>query len=213
MLRSRFSFVLCALLLAAGRPAAGDNRVASGQFDEPADIEDWTVTAGDADEAWLYFEPTPDESACVGSGSALLVTSAPGPREVQYSVCAGGLTGGEAYAVGLKIHFPHGPSEGWLFWGVTWFDQPDCTGTDVGSIWVGPAGYEPGWHAVEFRSSTFPEVASARLELSVTTFAAPDPLYLNVDRVFVRPAAEVFADGFELGETCRWRTSPESGAL
>ena len=205
MLRSRSSYLLCALLVFASRPATGENLLAAGQFDQPSDIDGWTITAGDG-EASLYFQPSPDEGDCFDSGSALLVTSAPGPRAVQYSICSGNLVGGEMYAVGLEVYFPDGAGEGWLYWGLTWFDQPDCTGTELGTIWVGPAGYVPEWQTLEFWSSTEPEVASARVELSVTSFAAPDPLYLNIDRVFVRPAGDIFADGFELGQTCRWHT-------
>ena len=203
MQSTRSSFLFCALLLLAGRPVAGANLVTSGQFDLSAAVDAWSVTT-DQGAGAISYGSSPDEGDCSDSGSALLVTSAPGASEVEYSVCAGGLVGGDEYAVGLAVKFPDGEGEGWLFWGVTWFQESDCAGLDEGTISVGPVAYLPEWQAVEFRSSTTPSTSSARVELRVTSFATPDPLHLNIDRVFVRPVAEIFADDFELGEACRW---------
>lgn len=205
MLSYRSACLLCTLLLVASRPAAAGNLLLLGQFDQPSAIDGWTVTT-DGGEGSLSFEAAVDEASCAGSGSALLVTSSPGDRDVVYSACAPGIVGGGDYAFGLEVSFPDGEGKGWLFWGVTWLDGPDCSGSVLNSTWIGPVGYAPDWQAVELWITTQPATASALVELWVSSLEAPVPLHLNIDRVFVRPLEELFADDFELGELCRWTT-------
>lgn len=199
----RSSALLCTLLLSAGPLAASDNLIATGQFDQPSDVDVWAVTS-EGGRGLISFEVWPDEGDCLDSGSALLVTDAPGALEVDYSVCGSGLLEDELYAYGLELFFPSGEGEGTLIWGATWFDGPDCTGANAGSVSIGPEVYTLGWLALEFRISTPPTAVSARLELKVSSLGSPEPLRLNIDRVFIQPAAEVFADDFEVGEICRW---------
>ena len=190
-------------LLLASIPVSADNLVASGQFDEPIDVDAWSVSTK-AGEASISFEPAPDVANCERSGSALLSTMASGEQDVEYSACAGDIVGGDTYAIGLDLFFPTGESAAQLRWGVTWYDGPDCTGNVIYDASAGPASYEPDWQTVEFWVSTFPETASGRVQIWVTSVDAGESLPLNVDRVFIRPAADVFADGFEMGEACRW---------
>lgn len=194
------------MLFAASHPATGENLIPLGHFDEPSAIDVWTVT-NDGGEGDLSFAPSPDEAGCASSGSALLVTSSSAERDVTYSVCATGLAGGTDYAVGFEVNFPDGESAGQLFWAATWLDGPDCTGSVLSSVWLGPVSYGPEWQTVELWGTTQPETASILLELWVASPDSAEPLRLNVDRAFVRPVAELFADGFELGEICRWATN------
>lgn len=187
-------------------PVSADNLVASGQFDEPIDIEAWSASATNG-EASISFEPAPDVANCERSGSALLSTMASGEQDAEYSACASDIVSGETYAIGLDLFYPSGETAAQLRWGVTWYDGPDCTGNVIYDASAGPAGYLPDWQTVEIWVSTFPETVSGRVKIWVSSVDSTEPLPLNVDRVFIRPAADVFADGFELGEACRWSGS------
>ena len=193
-------------LVLSSFPVSADNLVVSGQFDEPIDVEAWSASSTKG-EASISFEPAPDVAHCERSGSALLSTMASGEQDAEYSACAGGIVSGETYAIGLDLFYPTGESAAQVRWGVTWYDGPDCTGNVIYDASAGPTGYQPDWQTVEFWVPTFPETVSGRVKIWVTSVDATEPLPLNVDRVFIRSAAEVFADGFEMGEACRWSES------
>ena len=189
------------------RAADAGNLLSSGHFDEPEDVAAWTVTLA-AGEGAMSFQPTPDESDCERSGSALLITRSAGERDVEYSTCTGGIVGGEMYAVGLELAFPDGESAGSLFWGVTWFGDAECAGPWLRSSWVGPAVYAPDWQTLELWESAPLEALGVKVKIWVSSHDASTSLSLDVDRVFAQPVSDLFADGFELGDSCRWDEAP-----
>jgi hypothetical protein len=193
-----------AWLLVGTTPALAGNLVVSGQFDDPQSIDAWAVTTAPSAEGSISFEPVPDRGDCELSGSALLVTRAVGEQDVEYSSCAGGTVAEELYAVGLELLFPDGVSDGQLRWGVTWFEGVDCTGAALASFWLGPATYAEGWQTLESWNTAWEGSGSARVQIWISSRLGSDPLPVNIDGVFLRPADELFADGFELGEICRW---------
>ena len=200
----RPSLLLSVLLLLAGRPASGENLLAAGKFDSPEEIEAWTVTSDPGTEASMTFEAAIDAGACAGSGSAILATSGSFPHQADYEICIGSVTGGEEYRFGLEIYFPHGQGPGGLYWSLDWFDEPNCGGNFLYGSSVGPVGIDPDWQPVQLTTTTPEEGASARVRLELVAPEEPNQPYLYVDRVFVQPVADVFVDGFEVGETCLW---------
>ena len=206
MMTPRSIPALCALSLSllAGRAAHGENLVRAGQFDRPEEVDAWVVDRPGGVEASMNFEAARDAGSCAESGSAELRTKGSGTYTVYYEICAGAISPNEVYRVALSVYHPGGSGVGELYWGVAWFEGPDCTGAEAGASSVGPIGAAPMWQPVELGSSPAPGAVSAMVRLELDYRNAPDPLTLNVDRVVVRPIDELFDDGFEQGSECAW---------
>lgn len=208
MNRSRLPGALVALALSFTAARVGaENMVVAGQFDSATEVDSWTVDGPNGVQKAMTFDSTLDAGACGASGAARLSTSGSGTYTVYYEICAGAVTAGDQYRVGLSVHYSRHQGVGGLYWGVAWFEGPDCTGAEAGSGSVGPIGIANEWQPVELTSSAPGGAVSAMVRLELDYQGSPDPLYLHVDRVFVRPIEELFDDSFEGGATCGWATT------
>jgi hypothetical protein len=89
--------------------------------------------------------------------------------------------------------------------GVRWYGATACAGPTLAADVLGPIGTPAdGWR--DFAASTVaPSGAESAVFFLVMYYTtATLPLEMHVDRVFLRPAADVFDDDFETGAACRW---------
>lgn len=194
---------LCAVL-AAGAVSA-EPLLTTGRFDDPEDV----------DPGWLEFDlegemtwdGTRDVDECTSSGVAELVNSAvAASAAVSFFSCASAVPGEATLRLGASFFFPTQTRDGQAILTVYWTDKAACVGDNLGSV-SAPAAVstlEEQWIGIESEVVSPSGTASAMIAVMLIKDLAGSTLTARMDEVFLAPVTDVFLEGHEVGETCRW---------
>ncbi len=187
-------------------PNPGGNLFPRGEFDHAADAAGWGNPQGVGS---FFHAPLVDADDCTFSGAAV-ETAADEFAGTSFStvVCGGAITGGLEYELGYRALFPAQSGAGTFEMKVAWFPGPNCTSlyilaSTVPAVASSPAGV---WQA----ASILANPPANAVSFAVAVFlhkSTVDPLQVQLDRLFVRPADVLFSDGLEVQETCRWSSA------
>jgi hypothetical protein len=183
-------------------PPAG-NRFPRGEFDHAADAGGWGNPQGVGS---FFHAPLVDVDDCTFSGAAVETASDEfAGTSFSTVICGGAIAGGEEYELGYRALFPAQPGAGTFEMKVAWFPGPDCTSlyillSTVPAVASSPAGV---WRAASILAT--PPVNAVSFAVAVFLHKSTvDPLQVQLDGLFVRPVREIFSEGFEVREDCRW---------
>ncbi len=89
---------------------------------------------------------------------------------------------------------------------VAWYPAPDCGGLHLQPLsTVAPVDSTPAdlWQSASVLANSPANAVSFKVAvvLHKSTIA---PLQVEIDRLYIQPAGEIFSDSFEIGESCRW---------
>ncbi len=180
-----------------------DNLFPRGEFDEAADALGWGNPQGVGS---FVYAPLVDADGCAFSGAATeTADDVFGGTNYSTAICAGSIAGGQSYLLGYRARFPSQAGAGTFEMKVGWFPGPNCTSlyillSTMPSVASTPADL---WQSASVLANPPPNAVSLAIAvfLHKSTIA---PLQVEIDRLYIRPAGEIFSDGFEIGESCRW---------
>jgi hypothetical protein len=123
---------ICVALMALATAAGAANLVVNPDFD--TDASGWTSFG-----ATISFDATMNQVGAPGSGAGLVTNPDPGFNQGVVQCIASGLSGGTSYDLGSWVYFASGQAgtgNAGIF--ATFFDQANCTGTQISSLFVNP---------------------------------------------------------------------------
>ncbi|MEO7974844.1 MAG: hypothetical protein ABIU84_14785 [Thermoanaerobaculia bacterium] len=189
-----------------GLPQIVPNLFPRGEFDDAADVAGWTSNSGVGE---FTFNVGLDVDQCLDSGSSRVTADEPLAGTLyRTAICAGAITGGQSYDVGLRASFPEQDDSGDLVLRIGWYPGPNCTGLTVqtDTFPALPSSAGTHWQYDLALLSPPPTAVSYVVALTLNKTTAGS-LYVEVDRIFARRHSSIFADGFQIGDgggACRW---------
>ena len=202
-MRSAFKVAYLIVMLLCTHQLAAQNLVVNPDFD--TDVDGW-IPFYDIDFIWEPLDCQGDPSS--GSGFAAS-TDAPTSNSGIIQ-CVEPIVAGDWYGLSAWLNIsPSQAGEGSARLFVWWRDGAGCTGTQTTALATQFVASTAGWE----QQTAIPEVApagtvSATLYLNITKSS---PLgvdyYVSFDGIDFHPAASIFSDGFEAGDTSRWSTA------
>ena len=201
--------LFCAATVAVGiSQANAQNLVENSEFD--ANVIPWEDTPPFNEIQW----DTADHSECgSASGSAQMTHLADPPSSTNVSYCINGLAGGIHYSTGAYFRIPPGQTPtGGISMNVSFYSEPDCTGTMTNQAQVpGINTEETGvWvYGANEDQNTAASVSSALIRVALSKTTGAGPLVARFDGVWLRAEPDfLFGDDFESGSDCRWNVTP-----
>lgn len=204
---ARLGALPCALvgLLALADGSRADNLFPRGEFDQAGDASGW----GDPQQGVgsFIYAPLVDADNCTFSGAATLsADDVFGGTSHSTAVCGGAIAGGQSFRLGYRARFPAQSGAGAFEMVVAWYPAPDCGGLHLQPLsTVAPVDSTPAdlWQSASVLANSPANAVSFKVAvvLHKSTIA---PLQVEIDRLYIQHAGEIFADGFEIGESCRW---------
>ncbi len=197
--------VLCALVM-----AQTGNLVPNGRFDLADGVSGWTVAFPTSSS--LTFDGSLDRDDCVGSGVALASGDPSSDfASVLFSICLGAVSPSESFRMSGDFRFESSIYAARSNLTLGFFDDADCGGADIDDHFAGYAESSvAGWQHVEGGPFTPPPtVQSAQLRVFLTQIVGAEPaISVQFDEIRVTRTDWIFAEDFEVGETCRWSLAP-----
>jgi hypothetical protein len=191
------------VLLSAASPAAAANLVAVGNFDTAADVAAWTP---DGTDSTIAFNAALDVDDCGPSGSATVTNTSTSGFDTVYSrTCVQGVAPGTSYRFGLSAYFVPQAQTAEIWMEVIWYSDTACL--DYLDAFTSPSALSTTpftWIPVETTFTAPANAASAWVGIALYKRFSTSSIFGDVDGVFLRPAGDVFAEGLELGDPCRW---------
>jgi len=202
----RIPFVMTLMILVAATAGAQPgNLVASGQFDDSADVGDWFVLSPGYSGA---SHSTTDADSCAGSGSFLATADPPNDfSTATYWVCLGAIQPATDYSISGDFHFASQTYAARANLTLNFKDGPDCTGDFTNGLFAGYAeSAVTGWqHVAAGPVTPGAGTQSAMISILLTQYVGDEPeIFVRADNVRVVASGWIFGEGVELGSTCRW---------
>ena len=208
MLSNRFTAAGFAAVLLLCAPAAAQtgNLVPNGRFDTTVGIAGWQVINPEFNA--LVFDAALDADDCPGSGAAH-GTCDPGVDfgTGEYRTCLGAVSSADSLFISGEFLFASSAVEGRSNLTLSFYDGPDCTGTNTNGLFAGYAlSSVAGWQHLEAGPvAPDPAAQSAQLRVLLTQIVGAQPaVEVRFDEIRVTRADWVFAEDVDLGSTCRW---------
>jgi len=208
----RLSVAAIAALLVVCAPVVAQtgNLVPNGRFDFADGVNGWSVAFPALSS--LTLDGSLDVDDCVGSGVALgtadLVIDG---SAVPFTICLGAVSPSESFRISGEFRFESSTFAARANLTLTLLDGSDCGGAYVGGLFAGYAVSDvAGWQHIEAGPITVPAtVQSATLTVFLTQIVGSDPaIQVQFDEIRVTRPDWVFAEDFEVGESCRWSLAP-----
>ena len=208
----RLSVAAIAALVVVCAPVVAQtgNLVPNGRFDFADGVTGWTVVFPDSSS--LTFDGSLDADGCTGSGVALgTADSIVDGGAAMFTICLGAVSPSDSFHMSGELRFESStyPARANLTLG--FFDGVDCGGADLGGGFAGFAVSDvAGWQHLEAGPVLpAPTVQSAELRVFLTQMVGSDPaIQVQFDEIRVTHSDWIFAEDFEVGETCRWSLAP-----
>ncbi|GMU65267.1 MAG: hypothetical protein AMXMBFR36_15410 [Acidobacteriota bacterium] len=199
----------CSLLVAlAAAPASADNLVPEGHFDLPADV---TVFLPDGADALIAWNGALDADDCgVASGAANVTSNSTSFGDtVNFRVCIEPVAPNTLYRFGGAAYFTPQPQTAEIWYELRFQIQAGCGEGHVDNHIspTAPASTTFAWQRVSTTAMSPPDAVGAMLSISLFKQTSSGSVFGTADAVFLRPAAEIFFEGFETGSSCRWSAS------
>lgn len=193
----------CLICLAAGPLGAGVNLLANGDFDVTPGVTGWLV--GEPSVSAVEWQPS-DADDCLQSGLARLSNTSPDGFHWAFLKTCAAASEGETYRLSLEVRFLAGTATSIFLSQVAFWDGADCTGTMTSASYgLGLDSTSTSWTPLVWPDISVPGGSqSVLLQLILAKEPAGGLAQLEVDRVLLTPNPYLFADGVEVGETCRW---------
>jgi len=203
--------VLVATISGTAVLAQPGNQIANGQFDTLDGTAGWTAHSGGYSTVDVG---TFDADGCTGQG--LGSGSAKGTNTANsdfagasfYWTCIEGPPVGEPFALATAFYFDNHTVPGNASTVINFYDTAGCSGTDVGGGLNsgGIVSTAIGWQRVRNNTGVVPVgAASARVwVLLIKTLGADSSLTVYFDDVQLLNPSWIYAEDFEIADTCRW---------
>jgi hypothetical protein len=190
-------------LLALSAPAGAENLVTVGNFDSAADVSAWTP---DGTDATIVYNAVLDVDDCGPSGSATVTNASSSNFDpVNFRTCVNGVVPDTLYRFGLSAYFVPQAQVAEIWMEVIWHSALDCNQFEVS--FTTPSALSSTsftWIPIETTFAAPANAMSAQVGVVLYKVSSSSSIFGDVDGVFLRPAADVFAEGLELGDPCRW---------
>lgn len=203
------SFVVALVATLAGSlvaaPLAAGNLVPEGSFDQASDVAVFVPDGADAQIAW---NAALDLDDCgVASGAATITsTSTSFGDTVNFRVCIEPVTPDVLYRFGGAAYYTPQPQSTEIWYELRFQILPAC-GLGHDDNHISPLASATNtfvWQQVSTTALAPPDAVGAMLSISLFKQTSSGSVFGAADGVFLRPAAEIFFEGFEAGSTCRW---------
>lgn len=199
------AFAALAVLRAPVMAQTG-NLVPNGRFDLADGVIGWVVAS--PENSSMTFDASADLNDCLGSGVALGTNnSSSDAGSAQYRVCLGAVSPDESFRMSGEFRFESSAVSGRANLTLRFFSSANCEGTLTSTGFAGYAqSATAGWQHLEAGPVTpAPTAQSAALVVFLTkTFGADPAVSVQFDEIRVTRIEWIFAEDFEVGETCRW---------
>ncbi len=197
----RLSVVLVTIIvsLPTAAPAAGENALSNGTFD--VDVAGWTAVA-DATIEWNSIDADGDPN----SGCAMVANIANYSTTMGARQCSAVLEGDRDFVLRTMVYVPSGqPATGYGYITIRLYDEPNCQGNEVYANYSSLVftATPDQWLESSLLLTAPPGSQSALVWLTIHKNEDPDSLTMAFDNVSLF-AIEIFADGFEGGNTSAW---------
>lgn len=207
-LQQQLALAVMAPLALLAVPVFGQtgNLLPNGRFDLIDGVTGWQVLSPQMSS--LAFDPMLDVNSCTGSGSAL-ATADPSVDfgTATYYVCLGTVAAGQSYRISGEILFPSSAVSGRSNLTLNFMTGANCDGTANGGLFAGYAlSSVAGWQRVA-AGPAVPDgsIQSVKMSVLLTQLVGAEPALLAYfDEIRVTVTDGIFADDFELEESCRW---------
>ena len=197
----RKTTVLVAIIISLSSPAAagGGNLLSNWTFD--VDVTGWTAV-GDATIDWNPMDADNDPN----SGCAMVANIANYSTTMGANQCSAVLEGDQEFILRSMVYIPSGQSEtGYGYVSIRFYELPDCQGNVLLSDFSSQVytTTPDQWIESSLLLMAPPNAQSALVWLSIHKNEDPGSLDMAFDDASLF-AVEIFADGFEDGDTSSW---------
>lgn len=198
-LRKPAAFVAIVMSLSSTAFGSNGNVLSNGTFD--VDVAGWTAV-GDATIDWSPLDADGD----INSGSAMVVNIANYSTTMGANQCSAPLEGDQEFFLRSMVYIPSGQSEtGYAYVSIRFYGLPDCQGNVLLSDFSSQVytTTPDQWIESSLLLMAPPNAQSALVWLSIRKNEDSGSLAIAFDNASLF-AVEIFADGFESGDTSAW---------